>query len=200
MNKALHPVAAIRRQQGVSLLVVLILLLVMSLLGIAVLRSSALQERMSANMVDRNEAVQAAETGLQVAQRTVILGTFNDMWNGSKTYADLRTTAGKTCAGHGYCDRSLVNDTERLDVPGTPTTWTDIFPPTAAIPNPPSYGFIVEFLGNAKGESSEVRGVCNTSSAPTYLCERPMFRVTSYGRGRGVAQAVLQSNIISQPR
>ena len=60
MSKVLHPHVSLRRQQGVSLLVVLILLLVMSLLGIAVLRSSAMQERMSANMVDRNEAVQAA--------------------------------------------------------------------------------------------------------------------------------------------
>ena len=72
-----HPSSLPRRQQGISLLVVLILLVVMSILGVAVLRSSAMQERMSANMVDRNEAMQAAETGLLVAQRTVINGTFN---------------------------------------------------------------------------------------------------------------------------
>ncbi len=193
MNKALHPVAAIRRQQGVSLLVVLILLLVMSLLGIAVLRSSALQERMSANMVDRNEAVQAAETGLVVAQATVIKGTFNAMWNGSTTYTALRTAGGLTCA-NGYCDRSDPTNADTWQTaPDKPATWT-------TMANGARYGFTVEYLGNAKGESSEVRGVCNTSSAPTYLCERPMFRVTSYGRGRGVAQVVLQSNIISQPQ
>ena len=194
MNKGLHSNVSIRRQQGVSLLVVLILLLVMSLLGIAVLRSSAMQERMSANMVDRNEAVQAAETGLLVAQRTVIKGTFNAMWNGSETYTALRDAAGKSCA-LGYCDRS--------GTPATPATWEPT-PNTPAnwvtMPNGARYGFIVEYLGLAKGESSEVRGVCNTSSAPVYLCARPMFRVTSYGRGRGVAQAVLQSNIISQPQ
>ena len=196
MTKALHPQVSVRRQQGVSLLVVLILLLVMSVLGIAVLRSSAMQERMSANMVDRNEAVQAAETGLQVAQRTVIRGTFNPMWNGSDTFTALRDAANMSCAD-GFCDRS--------DPTGNAsTTWQTALPPAAAaytvMPNGARYAFTVEFLGNAKGESSEVRGVCNTSSAPTYLCERPMFRVTSYGRGRGVAQAVLQSNIISQPQ
>ena len=194
MSKALQPRGSVRRQQGVSLLVVLILLLVMSLLGIAVLRSSAMQERMSANMVDRNEAVQAAETGLQVAQRTVIRGTFNPMWNGSQTFTGLRTAAGLTCA-NGYCDRSD---------PTVPANWETASPPATAaytvMPNGARYAFTVEFLGLGKGESADVQGVCNTSSAPVYLCARPMFRVTSYGRGRGVAQAVLQSNIISQPQ
>ena len=197
MSKALHTHVSIRLQQGVSLLVVLVLLLVMSVLGIAVLRSSAMQERMSANMVDRNEAVQAAETGLLVAQRTVINGTFNNMWNGSTTFAALGGGGG-ACLSTGICDRSNPNGDES-------TTWQTAQPPaTAAYTAMPSgygsYAFTVEFLGNAKGESSEVRGVCNTSSAPRYLCERPLFRVTSYGRGRGVAQVVLQTNIISQPR
>ena len=53
--------ASPQRQQGVSLLMVLILLVVMSILGVAVLRSSAMQERMSANLRDRNDALQAAE-------------------------------------------------------------------------------------------------------------------------------------------
>lgn len=193
MSKPLRAVVSIRRQRGVSLLVVLILLLVMSVLGIAVLRSSAMQERMSANMVDRNQAVQAAETGLLVAQRTVINGTFNPMWNGSQTYTSLRTASGMTCAGNGYCDRSdPANAATWQTPPSEPAAWT-------TMANGARYGFTVEYLGLAKGESSEVRGVCNTSSAPRYLCERPAFRVTSYGRGRGVAQVVLQSNIISQP-
>ena len=97
-NVLLRAPVARQRQRGISLLVVLILLVVMSILGLAVLRSSAMQERMSANMVDRNEALQAAETGLQVAQRTVINGTFNAMWDGSKTFSELRTTGSMTCA------------------------------------------------------------------------------------------------------
>ncbi|MBD4271205.1 pilus assembly protein, partial [Xanthomonas citri pv. citri] len=41
------------RQRGVSLIVVLLLLLVMTLLGLAVLRSTVLGERMASNLVDR---------------------------------------------------------------------------------------------------------------------------------------------------
>jgi Tfp pilus assembly protein PilX len=150
---------------------------------------------MSANMVDRNEAVQAAETGLVAAQKWMFVspGTLNTMWNGSTTYAALRSAGGLTCA-NGYCDRSDPNNAATWETPNSePAAWV-------TMANGARYGYTVEYLGNAKGETSEVRGVCNTSSAPRYLCERPMFRVTSYGRGRGVAQVVLQSNIISQPQ
>src|SRR5690606_23046410 len=96
-----------RHQQGITLVVVLILLVVMSVLGLAVLRSSAMQERMSANLRDRNEAMQAAETGLLKAQEDVIRGTFNDMWNGSSDFPTLR--GAMTCAADGLCDRSDPN-------------------------------------------------------------------------------------------
>ena len=69
------------RQQGVSLLVVLILMVVMSVLGIAVLRSSAMQERMSANMYDRSLATQAAEAALVEARA----------WLGSDSGVDWST-------------------------------------------------------------------------------------------------------------
>ena len=192
-NVLLRTPVARQRQRGISLLVVLILLVVMSILGLAVLRSSAMQERMSANMVDRNEALQAAETGLQVAQRTVINGTFNAMWDGSKTFSELRTTGSMTCAGNGVCDRSDPAATTTWEsAPGKPTSWV-------TMANGARYGYTVEFLGRVRGDSGEA-SVCDTTSAPVYLCKRPIFRVTSYGRGRGLAQAVLQANILSQAR
>ena len=190
-----------RHQQGVSLLMVLILLVVMSILGVAVLRSSAMQERMSANLRDRNDALQAAEAGLRVAQQAVIANTgtgdsFNDMWNGSKTFDQLRTAAGKDCATNGYCDRSLPGDTEKSLVPTQPPTpWTYVKGTSG-----PQYSYIIEFLGTGKGESKDVQQVCNSTAAPAYLCRRPMFRVTSFGRGRGMGRVVLQANIISQPQ
>lgn len=68
MNKAIKLPG---RQQGASLVVVLILLLVMTLLGLAVLRGTLLEERMSANMYDRSLAFQQAESALREAEDKV---------------------------------------------------------------------------------------------------------------------------------
>ncbi|MDR6840075.1 pilus assembly PilX family protein [Pseudoxanthomonas sacheonensis] len=58
-------------QGGASLVVVLILLLIMTLLGLAVLRGTLLEERMSANMYDRSLAFQQAESALREGEERV---------------------------------------------------------------------------------------------------------------------------------
>lgn len=58
-------------QSGVSLVVVLILLVVMTILGLAVMRTTLLEERMSANMYDRSIAFQQAESALREAEAAV---------------------------------------------------------------------------------------------------------------------------------
>lgn len=60
-----------RAQHGASLVVVLILLLVMTLLGLAVLRGTLQEERMSANMYDRSLAFQQAESALREGEERV---------------------------------------------------------------------------------------------------------------------------------
>ena len=60
-----------RGQRGVSLVVVMILLLVITLLGLAVLRGTLMSERMSANMYDRSLAFQSAESALRDAEVVV---------------------------------------------------------------------------------------------------------------------------------
>jgi Tfp pilus assembly protein PilX len=52
-------------QRGVALLVVLILLLVMSLMAVLSLRGTLMEERASANMMDRSLSFQAAEAALR---------------------------------------------------------------------------------------------------------------------------------------
>lgn len=55
-------------ERGASLIVVLLLLLIMTLLGLASLRGTLMEERMSSNALDRGLAFQAAETALREAQ------------------------------------------------------------------------------------------------------------------------------------
>lgn len=57
-----------RDQRGVALIVALILLLVATLIGLAGMRGTNLQERMSANMYDRSLAFQRAEAALRGAE------------------------------------------------------------------------------------------------------------------------------------
>lgn len=53
-----------RRQQGVALLVSLVLLLLLTILAITAARTSSLQQRMASNAQEQNSAFQAAESGL----------------------------------------------------------------------------------------------------------------------------------------
>ena len=87
--------AASRAQRGITLLVVLILLLILSVLGIAILRSSAMQERMSANMRDRSLAFQGAETALRYAQDVVLAG--NSAWEAGTIPAAADCTSTSVC-------------------------------------------------------------------------------------------------------
>ena len=59
------------RQRGVVLAVVLILLLVMTLLAVASLSGTVLEERMGTAQVDRNLSLQAAEATLREAEARV---------------------------------------------------------------------------------------------------------------------------------
>ncbi len=59
------------RQQGSALIVALVLLLVITLLAVAGMQNTVLQERMAGNMHDRNIAFQQAEAGLRNAQAQI---------------------------------------------------------------------------------------------------------------------------------
>lgn len=52
------------QQQGVALLVSLVLLLLLTVLAITAARTSSLQQRMASNAQEQNSAFQAAESGL----------------------------------------------------------------------------------------------------------------------------------------
>ncbi|MEJ2576761.1 MAG: PilX N-terminal domain-containing pilus assembly protein [Gammaproteobacteria bacterium] len=63
--------SASRRQQGVVLVVVLVLLTVLTLLGTTAMRTSTLEERIAGNGLARLAALQVAETGLRQGEQRV---------------------------------------------------------------------------------------------------------------------------------
>lgn len=71
-------------QQGVVLVVALILVLLLSIVGVAAIRGSGLQEAMASNMRDRSIAFASAEAGLRVAEGTDLGGlTLDKSFDGS---------------------------------------------------------------------------------------------------------------------
>lgn len=113
-------------QQGASLVVVLILLLVMTLLGLALIRTTLLEERMSANLYDRSLSFQAAESALRDAEeriQTASLGgaligfncsTFGTVCPSIPVNAMTGTTG---CTGAGqYCWTNAATNIQTLTV------------------------------------------------------------------------------------
>lgn len=174
------PPAYSRHQSGISLVVVLILLVAISILGIAVLRSSAMQERMSANQRDRSLAFQAAETAMRYAQEDV-LGAVpanpDDAWeNRIPTAAD--------CTNFSICP------------PGSAPVWRDV--PTAAfnfsaanLAAAPQ--FWIEYIGLGPAQ----REACDPVPPPLD-CFSPMYRINVRSRADGRADVVMQSTVISR--
>lgn len=173
----------LHRERGVSLVIVLVLLVATSLLGIAVLRSSAMQERMSANLRDRGIAFQAAEAALRYAQDEVLgaePANPADAW-------DLREPVASDCVvGLSVCPS------------GSDPVWTPV--PSASfdfqgagLAAAPEYW--IEFLGMGPA----VPGGCeDTGPARELNCQNPIYRVTARSRSEGRADVTLQANIISR--
>lgn len=70
-TRRLEPRAFKQAQRGIALVVALVLLVVATLIGLAGVRGTNLQERMSANMYDRSLAFQRAEAALRDAERAI---------------------------------------------------------------------------------------------------------------------------------
>ncbi len=71
----------IRRQNGAVLIVSLIIMMVMTMIGIASMQSSTMEEKMAGNMRDQSIAFQSAETALRAGELylgTPILPVFNN--------------------------------------------------------------------------------------------------------------------------
>jgi type IV pilus assembly protein PilX len=158
-------------QRGVSLVIVLVLLVATSLLGIAVLRSTAMQERMSANQRDRSLAFQAAESALRYAQDVVLAG---GAW-------DTQVPTPDDCADFSICPE------------GSAAAWRPLPAGTFEAGRVAAPEYWIEYLGTGPGR----KGACDVLP-PTLDCQSPMFRVSARSRAEGRADVQLQANIISR--
>jgi type IV pilus assembly protein PilX len=171
------------------LLIVLLLLVVTSLLGIAILRSSSMQERMSANMRDRSIAMQAAEAAIRFAQGRLLVsptGVPTETWDD----LDQIPTAAQ-CTNIGICPAGSAAPAAWQQVPATeyPSNPSD----PGYLPVPPEYW--IEYLGIGQGR---LAASDDTRSEEGPDNQSPMFRITARSRAAGRAEVVLQTNVMSR--
>lgn len=77
------------RQRGMTLVVSLIFLLILTILGVTAMNTSTLQQKMAGNLRDADMALQAAETGLRGGE-----GNLNTLYVGGKPTADATGSSG----------------------------------------------------------------------------------------------------------
>ena len=162
-------------QRGATLVVVLILLLIMTVLGLAILRGTSLDERMSANMRDRSLSFQAAEAALREGEGV------------AAALAAPPTGAGCT---NGVCATPLPTATDRWLDTGF-NAWRSASTSMGALPTPST--FIVEYMGDAPTWPG-----CDRKVPVDALCLSPRYRITARSQADGRAQVVLQTNFIVQ--
>lgn len=93
------------RQQGMALVVSLVLLVVVTLVGLAGMRGTIMQERMAGGAYDRETAFQAAEAALILGARDFIANQSSWLQTiDSKTALDCRN---KSCASNPSNDAAL---------------------------------------------------------------------------------------------
>lgn len=169
MNRRAHFSAPPRLHRGATLVVVLILLLVMTLLGLASLRNTILEERMSSNLLDRSLGFQVAEAGLREAEAML-------------DPAPVFPAAG--CTPAGLCARPNPSAIERWADPGF-ANWR-VGAAADANTDPPQF-FIEEM-----GEGANWRD-CEKLSPIHPLCLTPRYRVTSRSQQAGRASVMIQT-------
>lgn len=170
------PLVSAHVQRGVSLIVVLVLLLIVTLLGLASLRGTLMEERMSANLLDRSIGFQTAEAALRegeaLAQNT-----------------PLSTYPASGCS-EGLCSQPDPAVKERwLD--SSFNGWKKATATNTATDAPE---FFVETMGMAPSWPR-----CDSEMPQNPNCMKPRFRVTARTTPQAERASVLLQSTYAGP-
>ena len=175
--------------RGAALIVALILLVIITILGVASMRGTTLQERMSAHMYDRSLAFQGDEAALRALEAQIrVLGNYPpDL---SETQYSDGTCQVAPCNTSGYCARPDAECPDRWKNPAfagwapVPTTLlaANALGDLAVTPE-----FFVERMGTANNWPS-----CDQQIPMHLNCQGERFRATARSTADGRATAMLQ--------
>jgi len=152
-----------KSQRGVAIVVALVLLVVVTLVGLAAVRGTIMQQKMTANFYDREVAFQAAEAALRQGEADVQAAA------SPSGYRDCSPGSATKCVPNPFTDSTI-----------TPTKVTKAsFDPSGLAASPPQY--VVEYLGNFTIPPPSVHQLSNCSgySPCGALNTADFYRVTA---------------------
>lgn len=169
---------AVQAQRGAALVISLILLSIMTLLALAVLRTTLLDERMSGGLYDRSLAFQAAEAALREAE-AVIAG-------------------GPPAFPASGCAAGLCMPIDRAANPDAPDRWMDTSFTgwTQAADLADGRSVRPEYFVEQMGPAPNWPG-CDQEVPMHASCMTPRFRITARSTQAGRSSVILQSNYVA---
>lgn len=179
------------QQQGIALVVVLILLIVVTLLGLASMRGVLMQERMAANTMARAVAFQVAESGLR--QGELIARDATMTFPSKADPSDPQTCVSGRCSSPGpnvplwQSNANFWQDGNTAYQTGATVGSGN----TAVTPK-----FIIESLGQATIIGGSSSGSAIDASIPPPASTggtQNVYRITSHAATRNGAEVVLQT-------
>ncbi|MBD8871994.1 PilX N-terminal domain-containing pilus assembly protein [Rhodanobacter sp. DHB23] len=146
--------AGARAQRGIALVVALILLVLITLVGLAAMHGTIMQQRMASNQYDREQAFQSAEAAVRVAS-AMIVTTPSVIWHNCQA-------GGITCLPNPFSDPSLTSTNINTVAAGTSTGQ---YTATSTAYGQPQ--FVVENMGNWVDQTTST-GFGSTANSRNY--------------------------------
>ena len=195
------------QQRGIALIVVLIMVLLVTVLGIAGVRTLVMQERMSANSLDRTLAMQSAERVLRnaeaIAQAQAASSPVNPGFPtrvSATTCASPSVSDGSPCNAAGLCAQPSPGCLDRwLD---TGVTWKTVSSQAPASAASAAYDtdatlsaglnqqYLIEYLGN--------NFACTATKSAAFNCKLYRITVRTLTPNTDRALVMLQSTFLTQ--
>jgi len=155
-----------KTQQGVALIVALLLLILIAIVGLAAIRGTVIQQRMASNSYDRELAFQAAEAALRVGASNITINTT------TSTFMNCGT-GGVVCLANPFNDSNV-------GASNITTLTTAQYQGTSAAAQPQ---FVIQYLGSWVS-SSQGTGYGQSANANQYGAQgvsvsTPYYRVTA---------------------
>ena len=157
------------KQNGIALVVGMVVLLALTMIGVAAMKTTALEERMAGNNIDRNHGFHAAESALREAEEFLASGILPPFDGTGGLYEPTNWSAAPVWTTSTFTDANSRRYSGAL--------------------NGATAHYIIEKLPTATGTSGSL-----SLATDVAVEDAGFYRVSALGRGpSGLSQVLLQT-------